>query len=72
MTKRSKGMAPLRSSRVHSDPKQKNPSNARMKSNIELLESRSGGRSEDETPISKNVNLTRIRLHKGAFAMAFC
>jgi hypothetical protein len=41
MSKRSKGMAPLRSCRVHGDPKKKNPSNACTESNIELQECRS-------------------------------
>jgi hypothetical protein len=41
MSKRSKGMTPLRSRRVHGDPKKKNPSNACTKSNIKLLECRS-------------------------------
>jgi hypothetical protein len=41
MSKRSEGMAPLRSRRVHRDQKKKNPSNACMKSNIELLKCRS-------------------------------
>jgi hypothetical protein len=41
MSKQSEGMAPLRSRRVHGDPKMKNPSNACTKSNIELLECRS-------------------------------
>jgi hypothetical protein len=52
MSKRSEGMAPLRSRRVHGDPKKKNPSNASTKSNIELLECRSR-----RSKLRRDVNL---------------
>jgi hypothetical protein len=41
MSKRREGMAPLRSRRVHGDPKKEKLLNVCTKSNIELLENRS-------------------------------
>jgi hypothetical protein len=54
MSKRSKGMAPLRLRRVHRDPKKKTPPMRVRSRTLSFWSVGPRGRSEDEVPILKN------------------